>query len=615
MPVTSNPATPLGEEPTTKKEQPPTHLAPTTVRSPVPRTTGPTARATDLAAEADALVRVIRDRLPGRLRVQLSTATLRTRAQALASVGWDRDDRRRNPYSARERFEIVVGSSFPYVHPNVWVTHRRWAGTPHVQWGRFLCLYAAPSVEWNPADGMRGLIARLNLWLRHAAAGELDPAGEPLHPPVVYSSDVNGWVVVHPDLDHLVPWSESSSERVRLLYAWCTRTEERVDILEWLTAQQVYDRFVAGEMPARDQMGRTQFAAPLVLISDTLDMEYPSRANVLATALEAYGYPRDDLLRALVNARTINKVIGAALDGDNVVPAMMLLGTPARRPEPGRPLAHVTAWRLHDLGTEITNLLEDISPDSIDLAARTRKLAEDWLRIAKVQWMVIYEKCQEVTRRRDSGSPARWLSGKRVLVFGCGALGAPIAEQCVRADVRRLHIVDKGTVTPGILVRQPYDDGDIGYNKAQRLAERLSRIRRDLTVTFSTADIVTNLLATAEEMLDYDLIIDATADVGVRVGIEKVRASTRDRWPTTIGALFGHTCSAWDCDHCIERRDRCCARCPTASSQSTLSTTLPPGGQRSRMTSFLTRPAPTASSPSLVVRLQPSLVPQEKSPL
>ena len=42
----------------------------------------------DPAAEADALVRVIRDRLPDRLRVQLSTATLRTRAQALASVGW-----------------------------------------------------------------------------------------------------------------------------------------------------------------------------------------------------------------------------------------------------------------------------------------------------------------------------------------------------------------------------------------------------------------------------------------------------------------------------------------------------------------------------------------------
>ena len=31
---------------------------------------------------------------------------------------------------ARERFEIVVGSSFPYLHPDVYVTHRRWAGTP-----------------------------------------------------------------------------------------------------------------------------------------------------------------------------------------------------------------------------------------------------------------------------------------------------------------------------------------------------------------------------------------------------------------------------------------------------------------------------------------------------
>ena len=48
----------------------------------------PTARAADPAAEADELVRVIRERLPDRLRAQLSTATLRTRAQTLASAGW-----------------------------------------------------------------------------------------------------------------------------------------------------------------------------------------------------------------------------------------------------------------------------------------------------------------------------------------------------------------------------------------------------------------------------------------------------------------------------------------------------------------------------------------------
>ncbi|MGE3192536.1 MAG: ThiF family adenylyltransferase [Dehalococcoidia bacterium] len=442
---------------------------------------------------------------------------------------------------ARERFEVVVDSSFPYVHPDVYVAHRRWAGTPHVQWGRFLCLYAAPAVEWNPADGMRGLVLRLNLWLQRAAAGELDPAGQPLHPPVAYSSYKNGWVVVRPDLGDLLPWSETWPERVRLLYAWCAKHGNRIDILEWLTGQEVYDRFIAGELHAEGDGGVALFAAPLVLISDTLDMEYPSTAELLAGALDSYGLGRDELLKAFVNARTINKAIGVTLDGDDAAPAMMLLGTPARRLEPGVMLAHITAWHLDDLGTKITDLLEDVSPEHVDLATRVRDLAHDWLGFANLQWMVIHEARSEVTRRRDTGSPVQWLSGKRVLVLGCGALGAPIAEHCVRAGVVQLHVIDKGVVTPGILVRQPYEDADIGYNKAERLAPRLSRIRQDLTVTGSRENIVTGLLADPESLLSYDLVIDATADVGVRVGIERAHAAARAQWPATITALFGHT--------------------------------------------------------------------------
>ena len=76
------------KEPTTKKEQPPADQPPSPVRFHVPPTTGPTARATDLAGQADELVRMIRDRLPDRLQAQLSTATLRTREQTLASALW-----------------------------------------------------------------------------------------------------------------------------------------------------------------------------------------------------------------------------------------------------------------------------------------------------------------------------------------------------------------------------------------------------------------------------------------------------------------------------------------------------------------------------------------------
>src|SRR5690606_1111166 len=88
----------------------------------------------------------------------------------------------------RERLRIYVNSGFPWSPPSVYVNHHDWAGTAHVQWGNYLCLYASSASEWQAEDGMFGFLDRLELWLRRAAVGELDPAGAPLHPPAVYTS-------------------------------------------------------------------------------------------------------------------------------------------------------------------------------------------------------------------------------------------------------------------------------------------------------------------------------------------------------------------------------------------------------------------------------------------
>jgi molybdopterin/thiamine biosynthesis adenylyltransferase len=69
-----------------------------------------------------------------------------------------------------------------------------------------------------------------------------------------------------------------------------------------------------------------------------------------------------------------------------------------------------------------------------------------------------------------------------VLGIGCGALGGPIAEFCVRAGAAEVSTIDNDIVTPGILVRQPYTDADIGLPKALALAARLNRIRLDQPV-------------------------------------------------------------------------------------------------------------------------------------
>src|SRR5437879_6555500 len=60
------------------------------------------------------------------------------------------------PLHDRERLVIRIPSGFPFQMPTVYTRHDRFAGFPHVQWRRSLCLYQAPSTEWDPSDGMFG---------------------------------------------------------------------------------------------------------------------------------------------------------------------------------------------------------------------------------------------------------------------------------------------------------------------------------------------------------------------------------------------------------------------------------------------------------------------------
>lgn len=447
----------------------------------------------------------------------------------------------------REKFEFIVSDTFPYQHPAVRVSHRRWAGTPHVQWGRVLCLYAAPSVEWNPSDGMRGLISRLNLWLQRAAEGTLDPDGQPLHPPVAYTSSEAGRIIVNPDLGNLVPWRSGDSDATATVYGWCSRIGQRVDVLEWLTDVELFDRVLDDDFVAFDDLGRPYFIAPALLISDELafGFEYPDKATTLAEHLETAGISRDELLRTVALAATANRFVSSLVGHPDEVreeaPSVVILGAPSRRVDGCARLAHLASWRFDELGSQITSLLSEtrVGPAS-EIGDKVLALAHKWLGFAETQWMKVYENRPEVTRRRDDNTASIWLQGKRVLVLGCGALGAPIAEHCVRAGVAALTVADNGSVSPGILVRQPFADADIGRPKATVLAERLTTIRRDLIVEHVVGNVVNTFLRPNVDPPAFDLVVDATADIGVRTALEHARAARRDDWPPVVTALFGH---------------------------------------------------------------------------
>ncbi len=82
--------------------------------------------------------------------------------------------------------------------------------------------------------------------------------------------------------------------------------------------------------------------------------------------------------------------------------------------------------------------------------------------VATVPWVQVYDGRPESVLRRTPARPTDKLARAKILLLGCGGLGAPIAEHCVRSGAARLHIVDSGTVSPGVLSRQPYEDADIG---------------------------------------------------------------------------------------------------------------------------------------------------------
>jgi integrative and conjugative element protein (TIGR02256 family) len=463
---------------------------------------------------------------------------------------------------SRERFAVLIPRNFPFDMPTVQVPHLRWAGTPHVQWGFQLCLYAAPSVEWVPADGMFGLIERLTLWLERASLGELDPDDQPLHPPVAYVSRASGVVVVHADIGAEAPPAQDPGRRraptsptgagepavgaYRLLVGVTEVTRAgRLDLVEWVSPGEWLHRFVEHQLPAHRD-GRLVIGVLAVLTDREMSFEYPKQAAALIDALESAGVPRTDLFHAVGVAGAVNYELARqrATDGTSEPPDFHLfVGTPSRRSTDGILRQHLVCWRFDNMGRLLAENLIWAGAEDASLA-QLGELAQDllpnWIAQAEISWVRVMESRPEVTTRRDVNSSAAAIRRRRILILGCGALGAPIAEYCVRAGAASVRVLDNDVVTPGILVRQPYADGEIGLPKAEALAARLNMIRRDKSVSAAVGSAESIVLAEGTPPSEYDLVVDATADSAVSSLIELRRRQAPGQWPTVISLMIGH---------------------------------------------------------------------------
>jgi integrative and conjugative element protein (TIGR02256 family) len=414
----------------------------------------------------------------------------------------------------RERFVVSIGEGFPFTPPSVFVVHRRWAGTPHVQWGRSLCIYVAPAVEWQPSDGMFGFVERLWLWLKKAAAGELDPDDAPLHPPVAYLTSGVDVPMIIPRADTpavgAAPWiggvvlEKVSGARIDLV-GW------KENLTSWL-----------------------EDAAPAILLPGTLDFEYPSSVRELIGVLDERGVRRDV-------TRTMLEVAALGLEED--APLIVVIGSAMRGTAADR-RQHLSTWCIEPLVAWGLRTALDADADDQERrerGKRVREIIDGWAEEAKVHWCPVREARPEVTVRRDKDSPLRWFEGKSVALWGCGALGAPIAELLVRAGVTKLTVYDNASVSPGVLVRQPFTDADVGRNKATVLAERLQSIRpRNFEVVARPRNVLYSALETENWHDGAVVVVDATASLAVTEKLERARR-LNPQVTQIVSIIVGHT--------------------------------------------------------------------------
>ena len=390
---------------------------------------------------------------------------------------------------ARERFGVFVPPTFPFVYPSVRTPHVCFSGFPHVQWRRYLCLYRS-SADWRPEDGMYGFIKRLDAWIRDAALNNLDPEDAPLHPPVAYST-VRRLVVPKADtpLVEGSPW-----------FGWAElqQRHNRTEIISWKEHGQVCSAHFA----------------PAILLYKDLPFEYPENVCDLLKEFEFHG---------IDYAPFILRLASYAQHSGPGVPLTIVLGTPMRRVVPGgHALQHLAVWEIStgdaDKLREL-NITAQLADDAQQKAAIMEVVK--WSNTAKIGWCMVCEMRPEVTNRRDHSSPMAWFRGRRVAIWGCGAVGTHVAESVVRAGATTVGLVDNKTVTPGLLVRQGFEDVDIGKFKAEALAERLKRIEPDLETIVSTDDLIQHITG-VDPFPNVDLIIDCTASLAVRTALERV---------------------------------------------------------------------------------------------
>ena len=386
------------------------------------------------------------------------------------------------PIGEREEFLVFVGPS-PLAPPQVEVDHTRFLRHPHVLQGQRLCLYLDPSREWDPLGGSAGFLDRLNNWLSDAAAGRFDAQTALYHAVggVLHITDGAPTIVVR----------RAPAPLVRAQHGWLvTRTPSRLDLSLARPADVDSDHAPIVRLDTD-----LPFGAGTNLVSFLHLVDNPSLGHEVQALGRPQGPPTSAVILTVLGASAIRKLEGTA--------ERFIVSVP--HPTGGPP--HLLAATIPASGADhIRDLVRRNRGRSAMVEISPAQLASD----TPLEWSPISDERRTVTIRRDAERPVAAFAGATVHVWGCGGIGAWMAEFITRAGAEQVVLCDFGRVSGGVLVRQNYVEDDVGDLKVEGLARRLRAISDNVEVVVHDA-----LVPTTDDVFNADLIIDATVSVAM----------------------------------------------------------------------------------------------------
>lgn len=164
------------------------------------------------------------------------------------------------------------------------------------------------------------------------------------------------------------------------------------------------------------------------------------------------------------------------------------------------------------------------------------------------------------------------LLASRVLIVGCGALGASHAEMLSRAGVGRLRIVDRDFVEYTNLQRQTlFSESDAADRlpKAVAAKNRIARINSEVEVEAIVADVNNS---NVESLIDgCDVVLDGTDNFQIRYLLNDACVKHKRTW------VYGAAVSSYGTSMTVIPHETPCLRCifeemPDAGSSPTCDT-------------------------------------------